>query len=635
VHVRSAAYRNEFAICDPIAADFLRLNLLGARDDMDHADDRAATPPRWRLDDLYASPAAPELAADLARAAASARRFRGQREGTLAAISPAELGRAVAEYQQIRHLAGRVKSYAHLRYAENALDPAIAGFYQNTTERVAAVERDLLFFTLELVRLDDDHAASAFADPTLARYRHWAAELRRFRPHLLSDEVEAMLMEKSVSGRLAWLRLYDQARAAWRFPVGGREYTNVEALALLRHEDGAIRREAAEAFDTVLARAAPQLTLTFSALARDKAVEDRWRGFPRPIRRRNLQNGVEDETVAALFAVVKSAYPRISQRYYRLKAGWFGRDRLDHWDRLAPLPGDQGRRYGWDEARAIVLAAWRDFSPDLAEDAAVFFDRGWIDAAPRAGKAASGFTHTVPGLHPYILVNFSGRAEDVLVLAHELGHGLHHSLADAAAGLRPEVPLTLAEMAAVFGELLTFRRMLADETDPVRRRAMLARKVEGMLHTCFRQVAYAEGAPDRRAGSGAAGRNLPGDASRISGRCREPHAGLCELVGQCRAFPARAVLSLRLSFRRMPGGCTLRPLADGTGRVCRAIHGAAGGRRRRAARSAAGAIRARPGRTGLLGDRLARDRRIYRRVGGGGGARDDRLCRSLTPDGTC
>jgi oligoendopeptidase F len=454
---------------------------------------RSAAPPRWSLDDLYTSPDDPELAVDLAEAASSARAFRGKREGTLRHLSGAGLARAIEAYERIRRRAQRVRSYAHLRRAEDALDAETAGFFQNTAERLAAIDRELLFFPLELAAIDEDEFTAKLADPALAGHRAWLLELRRFRPHQLSQDVEALLLEKEVAGRMAWTRLYDEARAGWRLVIGGRARTNVEALACLRHEDAGLRREAAAAFDAVLAQAAPMLTLVFNALARDKAVEDRWRGHRRPIERRNLENAVADDVVEGLFAAVQAAYPRVSHRYYRLKAGWLGHERLPHWDRLAPLWAEAGgRRYGWDEARAIVLGAWRDFSPEFGDLAAKVFDRRWIDAAPRPGKAVSGFTHAVAGRHPYILVNFQGRAEDVLVLAHELGHALHHLLAEAGEGPAPMLPLTLAETASVFGEFLTFRRLLGAETDPRRRRALLARKVEAMLHTSFRQIAYAE-----------------------------------------------------------------------------------------------------------------------------------------------
>jgi oligoendopeptidase F len=456
---------------------------------MDCAD---GAPPRWSLDDLYTGPDAPELAADLAEAAASARLFHVKHAGTLGLLSGADLAGAVAAYERIRRLAGRIRSYAALRRAENALDPAIAVLFQTTAELLAAIERDLLFFPLDLAALDDAAFAAKAEDPSLARPLPWLQQLRRFRPHQLSTDVEALLLEKSVAGSLAWTRLYDETRAAWRLPVGGQERTNVEALALLRQGDAALRHEAALAFDDVLAKASPTFALILNAIARDKAVEDRWRGFRRPIQRRNLENAVPDAVVDGLFAATKAAYPRISQRYYRLKARWLGQEKIAHWDRLAPLPDDEDRHYGWGEARGIVLDAWHRFSPALAGLGQRFFDRGWIDAAPRPGKAVSGFCHTVPGLHPYLSLNYGFRADSVLVLAHELGHGLHHSLAGLQAGPAPEIPLTLAETASVFGEFLTFRLLLDRTADPRRRRALLARKVEAMLHTSFRQIAYAE-----------------------------------------------------------------------------------------------------------------------------------------------
>jgi oligoendopeptidase F len=447
--------------------------------------------PQWDLSDLYPGRDSIELRRDLDTAAAAAKSFRGQYEGKLAALSGSGLGGAIAAYERIQETLGRVMSYAGLVHAGNMSDPEIGRFYQTMHERVNEIATDLLFFTLELNRIDDATLSAKQAAPELAHYAPWLRDVRAFRPHQLSDEIERLLHEKSVAGRSAWSRLFDETEAALRFRVGSTDLISSEALHLLSDRNPDKRRTAAKALGDVFGKNARLFAHITNTLAKDKEIEDRWRGFKRPISSRNLANLIEDEVVDALIAAVRGAYPALSHRYYRLKARWFGVEALPYWDRNAPLPEDKDRTIPWPEAQRIVLDAYAAFSPDMAAVGRRFFEHSWIDAPTRPGKASGAFAHpTVPSAHPYLLLNYMGKTRDVMTLAHELGHGVHQVLAAPQGNLMADTPLTLAETASVFGEMLTFQAMLKAERDPKRRRTMLAGKVEDMLNTVVRQIAF-------------------------------------------------------------------------------------------------------------------------------------------------
>jgi oligoendopeptidase F len=449
--------------------------------------------PEWDLADLYPGRDSAELKRDLDGATADAKAFRERYEAKLAGLSGAELGGAVATYEKLQETLGRIMSYAYLVYAGDMGDAEIGRFFQTMQERVNAVSSEILFFTLELNRIEDAALSEKQRDPALARYAPWLRDTRAFRPYQLSDEVEKLLHEKSVAGRAAWVRLFDETMTGLRFPVDGKELTSAEALHLLSEHDPALRQKAAESLGTVLGKNVRTFALVTNTLAKDKEIEDRWRGFKRPISSRNLANFVEDEVVDALVKAVRDAYPTLSHRYYALKARWFGVEKLNHWDRNAPLPEEDDRVIPWAEAERTVLEAYHAFSPDLADVGRRFFAHRWIDAPVRAGKAPGAFAHpTVPSAHPYLLLNYQGKIRDVMTLAHELGHGVHQVLAGVQGALMADTPLTLAETASVFGEMLTFRALLAKESDPVRRKVMLAGKVEDMLNTVIRQIAFVE-----------------------------------------------------------------------------------------------------------------------------------------------
>jgi len=449
--------------------------------------------PQWDLSDLYAGREDPTLAVDLDTAEAEAKAFRERYFGRLAGLPGTELGAAVREYERMEERLSRIMSFAELTYAGNQSDPLVAKFFQTMQERVNAISAQLLFFTLELNRIEDADLAEKLRAPELARYRPWLEDLRVFRPHQLSDEMERLLHEKHVTGRSAWVRLFDETIAALRFPVNGKELTSAEALHLLSDRDATVRRAVAKAIGKVLGDNIRIFALVTNTLIKDKEIEDKWRNYPRPISARNLANRVEDEVVDALISSVRAAYPRLSHRYYAIKAKWFGVEQMPYWDRNAPLPDVEEEVIPWSRARDIVLDAYARFSPEMASIGARFFERGWIDAPVKPGKAPGAFAHpTVPSVHPYLLLNYQGKVRDVMTLAHELGHGVHQVLAASQGHLMADTPLTLAETASVFGEMLTFRAMLEAEKDPKRRKAMLAGKVEDMLNTVVRQIAFVE-----------------------------------------------------------------------------------------------------------------------------------------------
>src|SRR3546814_227437 len=361
---------------------------------------------------------------------------------------------------------GRIMSFAQLVYSGDMSDPRIGRFYQSMQERCTAISTDLVFFALELNHLDDGLLQDKLQAPELARYAPWLRDLRAMRPHQLSDDIERLLHEKYVAGRAAWTRLFDETMASLRFPFKGEPLTSAEVLNRLTDREEAARREAARSLGKVLGDNARVFSLITNTLAKDKEIEDRWRQFDRPVSSRNLANFVEDEVVDALVGSVQAAYPRLAHRYYALKAQWFGGTTLPYWDRNAPLPDDDDRVIAWRDARRLVLDAYAEFSPALAAIGKQFFDQAWIDAPVRPGKAPGAFAHpTVPSAHPYLLLNYQGRARDVMTLAHELGHGVHQVLAGPQGHLMADTPLPLAETASVFGEMLTFQALLKSERD--------------------------------------------------------------------------------------------------------------------------------------------------------------------------
>ena len=452
--------------------------------------------PEWNLADLYPSMDGPEVAADLARSEDRATAFEARAKGTLAALiasgDAAGLAELVREYEAIQDVMGRLGSYAGLVYATDTTDPKNAKFYGDVQDKLTSASTHLLFFELELNRIDDAAIDALIGrDAGLAHYRPWLADIRKDKPHQLSDEIERLFHEKYVTGAAAWTRLFDETVAALRFRVGEGELTLEPTLARLQSPDEAVRKQAAEALAATFKANLRTFTLIHNTLAKDKEISDTWHKFEDPADARHLANRVEREVVDALVAAARAAFPRLAHRYYALKAKWMGKARLDHWDRNAPLATAPSREIPWEEARDTVLSAYGRFSPKLAELGKTFFDKPWIDAPTRPGKAPGAFAHpTVPSAHPYLLVNYLGKVRDVMTLAHELGHGVHQVLAAPNGALMAPTPLTLAETASVFGEMLTFRALLADAKSPAEKKAMLASKVEDMINTVVRQIAF-------------------------------------------------------------------------------------------------------------------------------------------------
>jgi oligoendopeptidase F len=452
--------------------------------------------PEWNLADLYSGIDAPEITRDLERLDAECVAFETDYKGKLAAQIASEdggkwLAAAVRRYEAIDDLAGRLGSYAGLVHAGDSVDAAITKFYGDVSERLTASSVRLLFFALELNRVDDAAIDRAMQTPELGHYRPWIEDLRKDKPYQLEDRVEQLFHEKSQSGYAAWNRLFDQTISGLRFKVGGKELAIEPTLSLLQDRAPQKRKAAGQALAKTFKANERTFALITNTLAKDKEISDRWRGFQDVADSRHLNNRVEREVVDALVSSVRSAYPRLSHRYYRLKAGWFKQKKLAHWDRNAPLPFAATGSIAWPDARNMVLTAYRGFSPEMASIAERFFTDRWIDAPVRPGKAPGAFSHpTTPSAHPYVLMNYQGKPRDVMTLAHELGHGVHQVLAAKNGALMAPTPLTLAETASVFGEMLTFKRLLGETKSGRQRQALLAGKVEDMINTVVRQIAF-------------------------------------------------------------------------------------------------------------------------------------------------
>ena len=450
--------------------------------------------PEWRLEDLYPSMDAPEVARDIARAGSQADEFSSRYKGNLAALAAdggSGLATAISEFEAIEEILGKLMSYAGLVYAGDTSDPARAKFYGDLQGNLTDLSTRLLFFPLELNRVDDAVLDAALENEDLAAYRPWIDDLRLERPYQLDDEIERLFHEKSVTGRSAWNRLFDETMSGLRFDVDGEELTLEPTLSRLQDADPEKRKGAAGALSKTFSENVRLFALISNTLARDKAISDDWRGFDDAAASRHLANRVEPDVVDALVTSVRDSYPRLSHRYYEMKASWLGMDRLNYWDRNAPLPDNLNRLVPWQEAQQTVLAAYAGFAPEMADIARQFFDRDWIDAPTRPGKSPGAFAHpTVPSVHPYVLLNYQGKVRDVMTLAHELGHGVHQVLAGGQGLLLSQTPLTLAETASVFGEMLTFRSLLDQAKDARERKIMLAGKVEDMINTVVRQIAF-------------------------------------------------------------------------------------------------------------------------------------------------
>jgi len=451
--------------------------------------------PEWNLADLYASPKDPAIERDLQRATETAQRIKKEYQGKLAGLGRdgAALAGAIRAYEDFSELTGRLASYAQLLYAGDQSDPERAKFYGDSSEKLTKIWTDLVFFELEINQIPEADLAEALKVPALAHYKPWLDDLRKEKPYQLDEKLETLFMEKGQTSRGAFNRLFNETMTGLRFKVDGvPEPMALEpTLNLLSNPDRAKRKAGANALAATFKDNVRLFTLITNTLAKDKEISDRWRGFKDVADSRHLANRVEAPVVDALVSSVHAAYPKLSHRYYAMKARWLGLDRLAYWDRNAPLPDKPERVIRWPEAQDMVLSAYDRFAPEMAGIAKSFFDRRWIDAPVRPGKSPGAFAHpTVPSAHPYVLLNYQGKARDVMTLAHELGHGVHQVLAAGQGQLLSHTPLTLAETASVFGEMLTFRALLDSTTEPRERKALIAGKVEDMINTVVRQIAF-------------------------------------------------------------------------------------------------------------------------------------------------
>ena len=453
--------------------------------------------PSWRLNDLYENQDCEAYQTDVSWCLSKASDFEERYAGRIKATverNPRDLGLAIAEYEAIEERMGKIMSYAGLLVASDNGNPKYSKFLGDAQENMTKAGSHLLFFTLEINQLDDDLITNAIEqDASLAYYEPWLIDLRKDKPYQLDEKIEQLFHEKSVTGRTSWNRLFDETMAGLEFSIEGEMVSVDQALSQLQDADRTKRKDAAFEVSKVLGENIRLFTLITNTLAKDKEISDRWRGFEDVADSRHLANRVEGDVVNALMNSVVSSYPKLSHRYYQMKARWLGLDVMEFWDRNAPLPMQSEGKIGWAEAKRTVLDAYSGFSQKMAETAEQFFENGWIDAEVRKGKSPGAFAHpTVPSVHPYVLLNYMGKPRDVMVLAHELGHGVHQVLASEQGALMAQTPLTLAETASVFGEMLTFKALLEKCNTVMERKTMIAQKVEDMLNTVVRQIAFYE-----------------------------------------------------------------------------------------------------------------------------------------------
>lgn len=449
------------------------------------------TLPRWNLSDLFASDKAAKQAVLEAEKLSVA--FVAQYASKVKTLSATQILEAILKYERISDLLTQIGSYAYLQYIVDMESATKAAFYQYATEQLASVSSKLTFFTVEINLINDADFATLISHAELQKYVPFLHKIRRFKSHQLSAELEEFAIKKSVSSSNAWVRLFDETTASLEFSLNGQKVGISEILNGLSSADEKMRQTCAKELETTFAQNSKIFTFITNTLAKDKHIDDEYRKFAQPISERNLHNFIEDDVVACLLETVQKNYAKTSHRYYALKAKFFGRKTLKYWDRNAPLPFCSDKTYSWDEAKDITRTAYGEFSKTMLEIGDLFFQSDWIDVPPQNGKDSGAFAHpTSPSVHPYLMLNYYGKVRDVATLAHELGHGVHQHLARHNGPLMCDTPLTLAETASVFGEQLVFQKLLANETDTNSKIALLAGKIEDMLNTVVRQVAFCE-----------------------------------------------------------------------------------------------------------------------------------------------
>ena len=475
---------------------YSKLNKAQTKELVRDNNDLGGTPiknlPQWNLNDLYTSETSEKLIEDLKWLDEECIRFETDFKDNLNKLSSNSFLNCILRYEKIQNISGRIMSFAGLKYYQSTTDNNRAKFLADMQEKITNSSSKLVFFSLEINRLNDEKLNSLLKNNTkLFRFKPIFDNLRKMKEHQLSDELEAYLHDQSVVGASAWNRLFDETIADLKFTISGEELNIEGALNLFSDNDRKKREMGAKEVAKVLNKNINIFSRITNTLAKDKEIEDRWRKMPNPQFERHLSNDVEPEVVEALRNAVVNSYPDTSHRYYKLKTKWLGLEKMEIWDRNAPLPNQDTKVISWDEAKETVLSAYKDFAPEMAAIAEPFFQKGWIDAAVKPGKAPGAFAHpTVTNVHPYIMLNYLGKPRDVMTLAHELGHGVHQVLAASQGELLSSTPLTLAETASVFGEMLTFNKILSNAKSTMERKILLASKVEDMINTVIRQIAF-------------------------------------------------------------------------------------------------------------------------------------------------
>lgn len=448
--------------------------------------------PTWDLQDFYSSIKDKKITTDLKKISDAEQKFVKKYLNKVKLLSASQLALAIVEYEKISEEIAKISSYSYLIYASDLSDQNNVSFYQNISEKISKFEKELVFFTLE-INLIDDKKIAAFLKQSVAlkKYQPFIRDIRAFKKHQLSNELEKFSLEKNISSRAAFVRLFDETVNNLQFSYRDKVLNSQEIFNLMSHNDEKIRKDAAKAIGKTLKDNSKLFAFITNILAKDKAIDDEWRGFTNPMQSRNLSNFVEDEVVETLIKKVRENYAQISHRYYKIKAKILGKKSLNYWDRNAPLNIDENKLIDWQDAQNLVLEAYQEFSPQLAKIGKIFFDKNWIDAKVKSGKDSGAFSHPcVPSVHPYILMNYQGKTRDVMTLAHELGHGVHQYLAKEQGYFMSATPLTLAETASVFGEQLTFQKILKNEKDAKKKKLIIAAKVEDMINTAVRQIAF-------------------------------------------------------------------------------------------------------------------------------------------------
>ena len=450
--------------------------------------------PIWNLGDLYESPNSKKLRDDLSNLSIITKKFEKKYNNKVINLSSEKLLKAIIELEKIDIKMDKIMSYAHLLVAEDGNNEKNKIFYQKMQEKITSIASSLVFFSIQINQISDHNLNKLFSNRSLGVYKNWILNLRKFKPYQLDIKTEKLLQEKSITSRSAWVRLFDDTIASLKFPFKGKELSSAEIFNYLSDKKELNRKNSAKVVSKVLKSNIRVFATITNTLAKDKSINDNWRGLPNPVSSRNLSNVVEDEVVNALSDTVIENYSRVSHRYYKLKAKWLKKKHLMYWDRNAPIPFQSQSTFSWKEAKDIVINAYNDFDIRAGSIVEKFFDNSWIHAPVTSGKSPGAFAaSTIPSVHPYILVNYQGKARDVATLAHELGHGIHQYLAGKKQTyFNTSTPLTLAETASVFGEMLTFKSILKTTVKKNERKGLIANKVEDMINTVVRQIAFYE-----------------------------------------------------------------------------------------------------------------------------------------------